>query len=147
MKYKGKVTGRLLILLDSGATHHIVCNSAILTNICPAEKLKTMVTNAGVMRVDKKGQFPGIGEVYYHPSAVINVLSFGILDEDTENFDVTHVKGSHFIVKNKKTGKNIKFVNEGGIYVAHVDAGKLYSRMCKNTKYDITPTCLLLFKP
>ena len=89
VKYKGRVTGRLLILLDSRATHHIVCNSALLTGICPAKKPKTVVTNAGVMRVEKKGRFPVIGEVYYHPSAVINVLSFGMLDGDTENFDVT----------------------------------------------------------
>ena len=101
-----------------------------------------MITNAEVMRVEKKGRFPGIGEVYYHPSAVINVLSFCMLDGDRENFDVTHVKGSHFIVKNKKSGKIIKFVNDGGMYVAHMDAGKLHSSICKNTKYDITPYVL-----
>ena len=45
-------------------------------------------------------------------------------------------------MKNKKNGKIMKFVNDGGIYVAHMDAGKLYRSICKNTKYDITPYVL-----
>ena len=39
-EYKGRATGRLLILLDSGATHHIVCNSALLTDIVPLRGLR-----------------------------------------------------------------------------------------------------------
>ena len=103
LKYRGRVAGRFLIFLDSGATHHIVCNSALLPDIRPAEKPKTVVTKAGVMRVDQKGRFPGVGKVYYHPTAVINVLSFGLIDSDKKNFDVTHVKGSHFLV----TGRDV----------------------------------------
>ena len=51
---KGKVPGRLLILVDTGATDHIICNSVLLNDIGPASVPKTVVTNAGLMRVNKK---------------------------------------------------------------------------------------------
>ena len=87
-KFKGNLTGRLLILLDTGATDHIICNSALKSDIGPALEKKTVITNAGKMVVDRKGVFPGVGEVYFHPTAVINVLSLGMLENQPEVFDV-----------------------------------------------------------
>ena len=87
--------------MDTGATDHIICNSALLENIGPASVPKTVVTNAGIMKVDQRGFFPGIGEVYYHPGAGINVQSLTKL-EDNYNLTIDYVPGKRFTAKNLK---------------------------------------------
>ena len=87
--------------MDTGATDHIICNSALLENIGPASVPKTVVTNAGIMKVDQRGFFPGIGEVYYHPDAVINVLSLTKLEND-DNLTIDYVPGKRKICKRGK---------------------------------------------
>ena len=100
IKRSGRISGRLLILLDTGATHHLFCNGALLRFIKMASCPKTIVTNAGKMSIEEEGVFPGIGDVYYHPRAVINVLSLGMIEAEPDKFSVKHVPGSHFLVKN-----------------------------------------------
>ena len=119
-KLKGKLTGRRLVLLDTGATDQIICNSALISDIEPALAKKTVITNAGKMVIDKKGLFPGIGEVYYHPSAVINVLSLGMIEAQPKRFDVGHVQGSHFTVKNETNGKIMRLALKRGLFLATV---------------------------
>jgi hypothetical protein len=120
------IDGRLLILLDTGATHHVFCNSALLRSIGPASRPRTLTTNAGKIHAGSSGTFPGIGEVYYDPNSVINVLSFDVL-EDSPNFDVSyHKEGKYFSVKCVKSGKVLVFRKKFGIYVIQLDAAALY---------------------
>ena len=125
-KYKGKVPGRLLILVDTWATDHIICNSALLKNIGPADIPKTVVTNAGV------------GEVYYHPNAVMNVLSLSKLEDD-DNLVIDYVPGKRFTTKNVTTGKMMRFERKYGLFVTHVDYGLLYSSFSKRINGNVTP--------
>ena len=90
---------------------------------------KVIVTNAGKMNVDEEGVFPGVGTVYYHPRAVINVLSLGTIESEPKRFHVRHVPGSHFLVKNKETGMCMKFGLRNGLYVSEVDAAALCGSM------------------
>ena len=90
VRYRSRTSGKLLILLDTGATHHLFCNGALLRFIGTAANPKVIVTNAGKMNVDEEGVFPGVGTVYYHPRAVINVLSLGMIESEPEKFCVRH---------------------------------------------------------
>ena len=138
VRYKGKISGRLLILLDTGATRHLFCNGALLQFIKAAKWSKVIVTNAGRMNVDEEGVFPDIGNVYYHPDAVINVLSLGMIESRPEKFRVKHVSGNHFLVTDKKTNKSMRFRLRNGFYVTEIDTAALYGSVGKNISNNIS---------
>ena len=80
--------------------------------------------------------FPGVGNVYYHPRAVINV-SLGMIESEPEKFRVRHVPGSHFVVKNIETGMCMRFSLKNGLYISEVDVAALSGSMGKNISNDI----------
>ena len=140
---KSEIDGRLICLLDTGASDHVICNSALLLNIRPAAKPKKMTTNAGVFWAKMVGTFPGIGTVYYDPTCVVNIVSWTAL-EDSNKFVITHHgKGtsggvSRFSVRNIETGKKLWFRRKYGVFVIEVDAGALYSSVANSISDDIT---------
>ena len=60
----------LLILLDTGSTHHVFCNPSLLKDIRHSDKPLTINTNAGDFNCPGKGVFPGIGRVWYNPEGI-----------------------------------------------------------------------------
>ena len=114
--------GCLIILFDTGSTHHAFCNSNLLKDIRHSDKPLTMNTNAGDFVCHGKGTFPGIGRVWYNPNGIINVLSGGLL-EGNDKLEVTksRKKGVPFYtVKNKLNGKVLKFPLIGGVFIHKV---------------------------
>ena len=97
-----------------------------------------IVTNSGKMNVDEEGVFPGIGNVYYHPSAAINVLSLGMIEAEPEKFTVKHVPESNFSVKNRSTGKSMRFGLRNGLYVTEIDTVALCGSIGKNISDNIS---------
>jgi hypothetical protein len=90
-------------------------NPKMLSNIKPAAKPLTMVTNAGSKKQFKKGNIHGFGEAWFDPDQVANIFGFARLaeqyrityDSDIENAFNVHTNDG--IVKFKK--------NEDGLYV------------------------------
>lgn len=117
--------GQLLILLDTGANAPIFNNSALLANLGPASNPIPVSTQAKNFKVDQVVIFPGYSPVYYHKEAIINVLSIGLLEEDSR-FKVTH-RPKCFTVKRVGSKKCLHFPLTNGIYVMRVDPGPLYS--------------------
>ena len=114
--------GCLIILFDTGSTHHVFCNPSLLKDIRHSDKPLTMNTNAGDFVCHGKGIFPGIGRVWYNPDGIINVLSGGLL-EGSDKLEVTkHRKNGvpFYAVKNKSNGKVLKFPLEGGVFIHRV---------------------------
>jgi hypothetical protein len=71
------------IYLDNGAEISIVKDANLLTNIntCTPIFLKGITSSKTQLQVSKKGFFKNIIEVYYHPDASGNVLSYSQLDK------------------------------------------------------------------
>jgi len=64
-----------MILLDSDSTDSIMCNPEYVKNIRESSKNLTITTNGGQMETTQKCDIEWIGEVWYNPNAVTNILS------------------------------------------------------------------------
>jgi hypothetical protein len=76
--FNQKGNGRLNlfhILFDNQSTVNVFCNGAFLCNIRTSKKKLHLYTNAGMVIIDKVGDLPGVGAVWYHPEGIANVLS------------------------------------------------------------------------
>ena len=109
------------ILLDSGSSHHIWKDECLLSDIRQVGHL-TVETNGGEYLANKQGRLAGVGRVWYSPKSLINVLSLKLINSHP-NFNVDYEGNAdkpHFLVTNKITGKRIKFMERGAIYIHQV---------------------------
>ena len=65
-----------VILIDSGSTVDLFKSKRYLTGIHKTNSKCKSRTNGGVVYATKKGTLQGYGEVWYHPVAITNLLSF-----------------------------------------------------------------------
>ena len=73
---------RWMILLDNQATVDIFCNRALLTKVWTSDGYMTISGNGGELRTNLQGWLPGYGMVWYHKSAITNLLCFkNVLDK------------------------------------------------------------------
>lgn len=114
----GKI-GEREVLLDSQSNVHIFRNRDLLKNLRKsANPLVVTGINGGKLKTDVMGTYEGVGEVYYHPKASANVLSFhavksvGSIEYDSisDKFKVIGLKGKQF-----------NFSAKHGLYVHHED--------------------------
>ncbi len=104
------------LLLDSQSTDHLICNRALLRNIRPADKPLRLHCNAGVVVINEVGDLPGVGEVYFDPNGIANILSMAKIAQD---FDVKYDSkdGNKFIVSRESTGTYREFKQSpNGLY-------------------------------
>ena len=88
------------LLLDSGSSTHIFCDDSLLDTVYECNEELKLITNGGVLYTKKKGHVKGLGEVWYQPDAIINVISLGLIEK---RYRVIYdsLKGSSFkVVKN-----------------------------------------------
>jgi hypothetical protein len=82
------------ILSDNQSTVNVFCNGAFLCNIRISEKKLHLYTNAGMVVIDKIGDLPGVGAVWYHPEGIANVLSNARVLENELEVDYSSQKDS-----------------------------------------------------
>jgi hypothetical protein len=63
------------ILLDSQSTISVFKNPAMLTNIRNSGRVLRANTNGGFQDSTQVGDFPNLGEVWYNPDSIANILS------------------------------------------------------------------------
>ena len=63
------------ILLDSQSTISVFRNPAMLSNIRPSPHTMRAMTNGGHQDSNMVGDFPNLGEVWYNPHSIANILS------------------------------------------------------------------------
>ena len=107
----GKLISDSWLLLDSQSTVNIIKNKNLLTNIrkCKPNEVVRCWCNSGYQDTHEMGTLEGIGEVYYNPSSLANILS---LRSIANKFKVTMdtSKERAFTVHNcTKQGHDIKF--------------------------------------
>ena len=74
---KGKKINKYWILLDSQSTISIFNNKKLLQNIrkCKPDERVRCYCNGGFQDTDMIGTVKGLGEVYYNPASLANILS------------------------------------------------------------------------
>ena len=83
---------------DTGASHHTVCNSKLLSGIKHSDKPLELHTNAGEFHCHSKGLLPAIGPVWYHPEGFINVISLGLMEMSERHEVIKGGRGNrHFM--------------------------------------------------
>ena len=122
---RGKM--RILVVLDSGSTDHIIKDKELLTNIryTPNDVLD-VETNGGNYVVNQKGTLPGVGTVWYSPKSVINVLSLKHMNAHTD-YKVDYYgedEKPHFVVRNLRSDVVTKFGEVGDIYIHTIEVGE-----------------------
>ena len=80
---ESKQAMRHWLLLDNQSTTDIFCEAKYLTNIKTVEATMKLSTNAGTLIINQQGYFPGYGMVWYHRSAMTNILSLYNLKKST----------------------------------------------------------------
>ena len=116
-----KKTGkeRFVILLDSGSSHHIFKDKQLFSKIWKTERSLDVETNGGPYTINEKGIVEGIGEVWYSPESMINILSLKLLN-DHEDYEVEYscgTEGAFFVAKNSESGAEFKFEEKDGVYI------------------------------
>jgi hypothetical protein len=78
----------------------------MVTNIRQTDKELTLTTNAGVLQMNMKANVPGWGEVWFDPTAMMNIFSYAqMVDRHPVTYDST--KEDAFIVHLQH--KQVKF--------------------------------------
>ena len=128
---------RILVLLDSGSTDHIIKDKELLTNIrhTPDDTLD-VETNGGNYTVNQKGTLPGVGTVWYSPESVINVLSLKHMNAHTDYKVDYHGDDEkpHFTVHNLRSDVTTKFGEVGDIYIHAIEVGGAKKGSVTNSK-------------
>ena len=123
-----KLISRDWLLLDNQSSVHIFCNKNLLEDIHETTDKLVLMTNGGVLTTKMKGRAKGIGWVWFHPKAITNILSLGLLEE---MYRITYdsVKEKSFVV-HKSELDHVKFKkNSNGLYIIDLSkrTGKEYS--------------------
>jgi len=69
------------VLLDNQSIVDVFFNGALLENIRDSDSSLDIHCNSGVATVNKIGNFPGYGVVWYHPSGIVTILSLARVKE------------------------------------------------------------------
>ena len=105
------------VMLDSGSTITVGHDLRLFTDIRELVEKVIMETNGGNTNVTHEGHWIGYGDAYYHPNAIMNIVS--VSDAVKKGFHVffdSEVENV-FYVTNKK-GVTIRFpCNEDGLYI------------------------------
>jgi hypothetical protein len=123
--FNQKSKGRLNlfhILFDNQSTINVFCNGAFLCNIRTSKKKLHLYTNAGMVVIDKTGDLPGVGAVWYHPERIANVLSNarglenGFEVDYSSRKDSTGYRDPAYIIETRE-GIKLRFIpNEKGLH-------------------------------
>ena len=98
------------LLLDSGASDHMMKKRQWATSVEPLPKPETVRTNGGPVLLTEQGTFPNIGKAALDENSITNLLSLGVLsqryritmDTATDNAFLVHTpKGVIRFAKNK----------------------------------------------
>jgi hypothetical protein len=125
------------ILLDNQSTIDVFCNKNLLTDIHKTTSVMNIHCNAGTKATSDVGDFPGYGQVWYHPTGIANILSlsrvrqkgFNVTYENKKNcFIVTSPTGRRHIFEQSTTG--LYFIDTG----ATTKHGTVFVNTVKNNK-------------
>eukprot|EP00934_Nitzschia_sp_Nitz4_P002894 Nitzschia sp. Nitz4//scaffold489_size5144//2753//5083//NITZ4_009231-RA/size5144-processed-gene-0.2-mRNA-1//1//CDS//3329552900//2884//frame0 len=103
------------VLLDSQSTVDLFCNADLLTDIRPSTSHMNIHCNAGRRRINRVGELPGYGTVWYDPEAIANILSLrNVKTKYSVQFD-SNQEGSFIVTK--PDGETFHFTeSQNGLY-------------------------------
>ena len=76
-----EVISKEWILLDNQNSTHIFCDKTLMTDIQEVDTALELITNGEILKTNQKGYVNGLGWVWYHPSAITNIISFALLED------------------------------------------------------------------
>lgn len=121
------------VLLDNQSSVHLFKDKNLLTNIRKAPASMRVYGVGGSLDANLIGDLEGIGQVYYHPKAVANILSFNQVAKDHKikylgkkdafTVKIDEEKTWEFNPVNRLYVCNIKFETDFIVAVANADYG------------------------
>eukprot|EP01033_Poteriospumella_lacustris_P016756 gene16756-11987_t len=111
--------GKFEVLLDNQATNHLIRDRELLYDIRDLDSPVRFNGIGGETLVTKCGTMPYFGHVFYHPKAPVNILSFGIVENE---YDVTYEKLSRMTVHVTREVDVSFWRIDNGMYVANMEA-------------------------
>jgi len=118
------------ILLDSQSTVDMFKNKKLLKNINDAKKALSLHCNAGIAMVNKIGDLPGYGTVWFYEDGIANILSLNNIKKKyhvtydstaCDCFEVHKADSTKFVFKPSKKGIFYSSVNNDIALVTTVE--------------------------
>ena len=102
------------LLLDNQSSTDIFKNASVLSNIQEVDSTLVLHTSGGTVRTNKMGTYQGYGDVWYHPGALTNIISFAKAKNNGYSLHYDNSSDS-FIIKKKNV--SITFNRKHNLYV------------------------------
>jgi hypothetical protein len=91
------------ILLDTQSTVDVFKNKKLLKNICDAKMALSLHCNVGIATVNKIGDLPGYGTVWFYEDGIANILS---LNNVKKKYQVTYDSTAYYCFEVHKADVN-----------------------------------------
>lgn len=113
------------LLLDNESTCNVMRDKTLLSDLHRAETPVLVHSNGGTNRLELKGRFGSVEDVWFDPKSLANILSLGKLTK-THRITFDSQEGNQFVVhSNDERGTDLVFnMSPEGLYYLDLDLHK-----------------------
>ena len=115
------VSAKGVAFMDSCATHHVVCDRELLTNVREGTKVFRVTGFTGQSVITRTvGEFGCFGEAILVPTGVKNIVSLGAISPGKSECQVDFKHGKAFVVTSPAGERFVFAINVEGLFQCHL---------------------------